>query len=414
MTYDLLVTDARLPGADSLTCVGVREGHVAAVAPDLTDGDAVLRAGGALVAPGFVDPHVHLDKALVADSLPPNDSGTLAEAIAISRERKADYTVAGVRDRAIRTVERHVQNGCTRLRSHVDVDTVGGLVPLRGVLAAREACADVADVEVVAFPQEGVVSDPGTEDLLDRALREGADAVGGMPDNERTDADTRRHVDVCLDLAAQYDVPVDMHVDETDDPTAGSLRYLAARTIETGADDVTAGHACALAAYDEARARRVVSLVAEAGLSVVTNPPTNLLLGGRADRHPRRRGITRVDQLREAGVTVAAGQDCVADGFYPYGRGSMLETALLTAHAAHLATPAERTTAWEMVTGDAAAVVGVESGLHEGAPATFNVFPPGVETRTDALRRGAPPATVVHGGRVVAERTVETTLHRED
>jgi cytosine deaminase len=413
MTHDLLVTDARLPDADSTTCLGVSDGRVDTVAPDLSDGDRVVDAGGSLVAPGFVDCHVHLDKALIADSLPPNDSGTLEEAIATVHARKADYTVADVRDRAIRAIEMHVERGCTRLRSHVDVDTVGELVPFEGVQAAREACADIADVQLVAFPQEGILSDPGTDSLLDRALGAGADAVGGMPDNERTDADTRRHVDVCLDLAHEYDVPVDMHVDETDDPSARSLEYLAARTLDEGFEGrVTAGHTCALAAYDEPHARRVIDLVAEAGISAVTNPGTNLLLQGRADQHPRRRGITRVDQLREAGVTVAAGQDCIRDGFYPYGRASMIETALLTAHAAHLQTPAERRVAWEMVAGAAAEIVDVEYGIREGVTATFNVFPDGVETRTDALRHGGAPAVVVHEGRVVAERHVDSTLHR--
>jgi cytosine deaminase len=413
MTHDLLVTDARLPDADSTTCLGVSDGRVDTVAPDLSDGDRVVDAGGSLVAPGFVDCHVHLDKALIADSLPPNDSGTLEEAIATVHARKADYTVADVRDRAIRAIEMHVERGCTRLRSHVDVDTVGELVPFEGVQAAREACADIADVQLVAFPQEGILSDPGTDSLLDRALGAGADAVGGMPDNERTDADTRRHVDVCLDLAHEYDVPVDMHVDETDDPSARSLEYLAARTLDEGFEGrVTAGHTCALAAYDEPHARRVIDLVAEAGISAVTNPGTNLLLQGRADQHPRRRGITRVDQLREAGVTVAAGQDCIRDGFYPYGRASMIETALLTAHAAHLQTPAERRVAWEMVAGAAAEIVDVEYGIREGVTATFNVFPDGVETRTDALRHGGAPAVVVHEGRVVAERHVGSTLHR--
>jgi cytosine deaminase len=413
MTHDLLVADARLPDADTLTCLGVSDGRIESIAPDLTDGDRVVDAGGSLVAPGFVDCHVHLDKALIADSLPSNDSGTLAEAISNVHARKADYTVEDVRDRAIRAIELHVEHGCTRLRSHVDVDTIGELVPLEGVQAAREACADVADVQIVAFPQEGILSDPGTEELLDRTLHEGADAVGGMPDNERTDADTRRHVDVCLDLAREHGVPVDMHVDETDDPSARSLEYLAARTIEADLDgQVTAGHTCALAAYDEPHARRVVTRVAEAGISAVTNPPTNLLLQGRADQHPRRRGVTRVDQLREAGVTVAAGQDCIRDGFYPYGRASMIETALLTAHAAHLQTPSERRVAWEMVSGAAAEVMDVEYGIREGAAATFNVFPDGVETRTDALRHGGAPTVVVHEGRVVAERRVESALHR--
>ncbi len=161
---------------------------------------------------------------------------------------------------------------------------------------------------------------------------------------------------------------------------------------------MTAGHTCALAAYDDPHAARVIDLVAEAGLSVITNPPTNLVLQGRHDAHPKRRGITRVDELVEAGVTVAAGQDCLLDGFYPYGRASMLETALLTAHAAQLTTAAERRLAWAFVTENAASILGVEHGIEPGNPATFNVFSSDVGSRHEALRRGGPPRWVVHEG----------------
>ncbi|MWV38692.1 amidohydrolase family protein [Natrialba sp. INN-245] len=420
---DLVVRNATVPDRREPTTVVVSDGRIESITTESDDagpdgvpdvnGDELttIDADGGLVAGGFVDPHVHLDKAYVAPDLPPNESGTLAEAIASIHERKADYTREDVRDRAIRAIEAHVRNGCTRIRTHVDVDTIGGLTPLEGVVAAREACVDVADVEIVAFPQEGIGQDEGTADLLERALESGADLIGGMPDNERTDADRRAHVDVCLDLAERYDVGVDMHVDETDDPAARSLEYLAAEVIDRGFDrSVTAGHTCALAAYDDPHAARVIDLVAEAGLSAITNPPTNLVLQGRHDAHPKRRGITRVDELVEAGVTVAAGQDCLLDGFYPYGRASMLETALLTAHAAQLTTAAERRLAWAFVTENAASILGVEHGIEPGNPATFNVFSSDVGSRHEALRRGRPPRRVVHEGAVVAETEVESTV----
>ncbi|AUV80824.1 cytosine deaminase [Salinigranum rubrum] len=412
MEYDLLVRTARLPGVEEPVDIGIVGERIERIDAGLADGDRVVDAEGGLVAGGFVDCHVHLDKALIADSLPVNESGTLEEAIENIHGRKRAYTVQGVRERATRAIEMHVRNGCTRIRTHVDVDTIGGLTPLKGVLEAREACAAIADVQVVAFPQEGIVRDPGAADLLDEALDHGADAVGGMPDNERTDGDTRSHIDHCLDLARRYDVPVDMHVDETDDPTARSLEVLASRVIETELEtSVTAGHTCALAAYDETHAQRVIDLLVEADLRMVTNPPTNLLLQGRHDQHPRRRGLTRVDQLLEAGLTVAAGQDCIRDGFYPYGRASMIETALVTAHAAHLQTPAERAVAWSAVTDSAAAVMDLDYGLSEGSLATFNVFESSTTTPTDVLRTGSPPQQVVHEGRLVAENTSSSTLY---
>ena len=411
MGFDLLVRNARLPGHERTTCVGVTEDRIDAVDTELAGGAIEVDAEGALLAAGFVDPHVHLDKAYIAPELPPNESGTLREAIGSVHDRKANYTVEDVRERAVRAIRAHVRNGCTRIRTHVDVDTIGGLTPLEGVLAAREDCADIAEVEIVAFPQEGVLTDPGTEDLLEAAVASGADLVGGMPDAERTDADSRRHVEVCLSVAERHGIAVDMHVDETDDPSARSLECLAAEVIDRGFDEpVTAGHTCALAAYDHSHAAAVIDLVTDAGLSMVTNPPTNLLLQARHDPHPKRRGITRIDELRDAGVLVAAGQDCLCDGFYPYGRGSMLETALLTAHAAHFQTPVERLAAWEMVAANAAALIDTESDVKSGARAVFNVFPPTVTDRHEALRLGRPPRAVVHNGEIVAENRLESTV----
>lgn len=412
MEYDVLVRNARAQGSKKTVDIGVVGERIERIGTGLTDGNRVVDAEGALVTGGFVDCHVHLDKALIADSLPVNGSGTLEEAIESIHSRKSAYTVQDVRERATQAIEMHVRNGCTRIRTHVDVDTIGELTPLKGVIKAREACADIADVQIVAFPQEGIVQDPGTADLLEEALERGADVIGGMPDNERSDEDVRAHVDHCLALARSYDVPVDMHVDETDDPSARSLEVLASQAIETGFEpSVTAGHTCALAAYDETHARRVIALLAEVNLQMVTNPPTNLLLQGRHDQHPKRRGLTRVDQLLDAGLTVAAGQDCIQDGFYPYGRASMVETALITAHAAHFQTPRERAVAWSAVTDSAAAVMDLEYDISEGSLATFNVFEPPITTPTDVLRDGSPPRYVIHEGRIVAENRQSSTLY---
>lgn len=413
MSADLHIVNARLAEDGSPTAITVTDGQIEAVGEDRGSQAKTIDAAGGLVTPGFVDCHVHLDKAYIADDLPPNESGTLQEAIRNIHARKADYTVDDVKARAVRAIKAHVRNGCTRIRTHVDVDPIGDLTPLAGVVAARDTCRTIADVEIVAFPQEGIHQAPGTEALLADALDNGADLLGGMPDNEQTVDAKREHVDTCLDLAIDHDVDVDMHVDETDDPTARSLEYLAAETIDHGYEGrVTAGHTCALAAYEENHARRVIDQLRSAEMRMVTNPPTNLLLQGRADRHPKRRGITRVDQLLDAGLVVAAGQDCIADGFYPYGRASMLETGLLTAHAAHLQTPAERRTVWSMLTDAPATIMGIDTGIDVGEAATLNVFPPTVQSRSEALRTGRSPDTVIHDGRVVAENTVESTLHQ--
>jgi len=406
-----VVRNARIPDRDSPVDIGVSDQMIESIGHGLEEGEREIQADS-LVDPGFVDVHVHLDKALIVDELPPNRSGTLEEAISIIHDAKRNYTVKEVRQRAEDVIRMHVRNGCPRIRTHVDVDTIGGLTPLEGVLEARRACQDIADVQVVAFPQEGIVKDQGTDELLEKALENGADVIGGMPANEYTDEDTRQHVDICIELAMKYDVPVDMHVDETDDPTARSLEYLAARSIDEDLDDgrISAGHVCALSSYDENHARRIIQNLARADMNVITNPPTNLVLQGRYDQHPKRRGITRVDQLLEAGLTVGAGQDCIRDGFYPYGRADMLEVALITAHAAHLQTDAERQTAWDMVGSNPARIMGINYGLEEGNPATFNVFPSEVQSITDALVMGYPPRQVVYEGRIVAKNQIESEI----
>ncbi len=411
MKYDLVVRNARLPDSAEATDLGVLDGRIAEQADDLGPGETELDAAGGLVAGGFVDPHVHLDKALVADQVPTNESGTLSKAIENDRERKRVESAADVSQRAERAIEMHVRHGCTRIRTHVDIDPIGGLTALDGVLAAREACSEIADVQIVVFPQEGIECAPGTEDLLTEALERDVDGIGGIPALERTEEAKKRHVDTCLSLGERHDVAIDLHVDETDDPTARSAEYLAARTIEEGLEGrVTAGHVCALSAYDESHAERVIDLLATAGISVISNPGTNLMLQGRSDQHPKRRGITRVDQLRAAGVTVASGQDNIQDAFYQYNNGNMLETASLIAHAAHLQTSTERQDVWRMVTEHAASVLNVDHGMEPGTPAAFNVFPSSVRTVTDAIRSCATPRAVIHDGSIVAETIIETTV----
>ncbi|MGH8894279.1 MAG: amidohydrolase family protein, partial [Actinomycetes bacterium] len=265
-------------------------------------GRVEARAG--LLLPAYVDTHVHLDKVLVRDQLAEHD-GTLQAAIEAGRAAKRVYDVEDVRRRARAVIESSVLTGTTRLRSHVDVDTIGGLVPLEGVVAAAHDCADIAEVQVVAFPQEGILRDPGTADLMAAAMTAGAAVVGGMPHWETTEDDQREHVRVCFELARRFDADVDMHVDETDDGTVRTLAMVVDETERTGWQGrVTVGHVCALAAADDAYAERVIAGCVRAGITVVSNPVTNLVLQGRGDRGLVRRGTTRVRELMTAGVPV--------------------------------------------------------------------------------------------------------------
>jgi cytosine deaminase len=372
-------------------------------APDRIDAD------GGLLLPAYIDTHIHLDKVLIRDHLAEND-GTLRGAIESIHAAKRAYTTAEVRRRARAVIEASVLTGTTRLRSHVDVDTLGGLVPLEGVLAAARDCAGVAQVQTIAFPQEGIARDPGAADLMVAAMQAGADVVGGMPHWELTEDAQRDHVRFCFELARRFDADVDMHVDETDDGSVRTLAMVVDETERCGWQGrVVVGHVCSLAAADDDYADRVMAGCARAGITVVSNPVTNLVIQGRADRGLVRRGTTRVRELMAAGVNVAFGQDCVQDGFYPFGRGDMLEVALISAHAAHLATADEQLAALAAVTTAPAAAWRLDDyGVTPGARADLQLYAAG--TWPEVLRLQDPPRSVWSRGRLVARTTISREL----
>jgi len=366
---------------------------------------------GKLLLPAFIDGHVHLDKALIRDELGEHD-GTLAGAIGAIHDRKRRYTVDDVRARARAVIEESVRLGTTRLRSHVDVDTIGGLVPLEGVMAAAADCADIAEVRTIAFPQEGLLRDPGAYDLMEAALEAGAHVVGGMPHWERDDASQREHVRLCFDLAERFDRDVDMHVDETDDGGVRTLEMVADEALTRGyVGRVCAGHVCSLSAADDVYAERVIDKCRRAEISIASNPVTNLVLQGRGDHGLVRRGTTRIGELRDAGVNLLFGQDCVKDGFYPFGRGSMLEVALISAHAAHLTTHADLDFALRAITEAPAQAMRVgDYGMRPGARADLQLML--VPTWSEALRLQPLPEKVWFRGRLVAESSVRSEIRR--
>jgi cytosine deaminase len=371
--------------------------------------DRVDAAGG-LLLPAFVDTHIHLDKARTRPALAEHD-GTLRGAIDSIHAAKRAYTADAVRARAAEVIGWSAMTGSTRLRSHVDVDTVGGLTPLEGVLAAVRECSYFAEVHTVAFPQEGIVRDPGTAELMAEAMRAGADIVGGMPHWELDEGAQREHVRICFDLAEEFDADVDMHVDETDDGNVRTLEMVADETVRRGWQGrVTAGHVVALSAADDEYAARVIAKCRAASITIVSNPGTNLVLQGRGDTGLVRRGTTRIRELMAAGVNVAFGQDCVDDGFYPFGRGDMLEVALIAAHAAHLTTRDELAAALSAVTSAPARAwrLGGQYGIERGARADIQLF--AASTWPEVLRLQDPPTHVWHSGRLVARTQVSRAL----
>jgi cytosine/creatinine deaminase len=367
-------------------------------------------ANGGLLLPAFVDTHIHLDKVRTRSSLAEHD-GTLLGAIDSIHAAKRAYTVDDVQARATEVIRWSAMTGSTLLRSHVDVDTIGGLRPLQGVLRAARECSYFADVQTVAFPQEGILRDPGAADLMVEAMRAGADVVGGMPHWERTEDEQREHVRICFDIAQQFDADVDMHVDETDDGDVRTLEMVVDETVRRGWQGrVTAGHVVSLSAADDEYAARVIAKCAAAGVTIVSNPGTNLVLQGRGDTGLVRRGTTRIRELMAAGVNVAFGQDCVDDGFYPFGRGDMLEVALLAAHAGHLTTRGELDAVLNSVTSAPARVwrLGGRYGVQRGARADLQLY--AATSWPEVLRLQDPPTHVWHSGRLAAQSQVSRRL----
>ena len=402
---DLLIRNLRPWDGTATIDLAVRDGRFIEITRSLA-AKQTIDAAGRLAVPGFIDPHIHLDKVMINRDVRTNVSGTLTEAIEIIWEKKRRYTVEDIVARAGSVIESAVANGITRLRTHVDVDTIGGLTPLQGVLAAREKYRHCIDIQIVAFPQEGILRDKGTDGLMARAMEMGADVVGGMPFSEVSPADSARHIALAFELAKAFDADIDMHVDETDDPNARTLEMLADQTLTNGYEGrVTAGHTCALAAYPADYATAVIDKVRRAKIHMITNPATNLMLQGRLDSEPKRRGITRVGELLAAGINVSYGQDCVRDAFYPFGRGDPLEVALITAHAAHLSQPPQIAQLFAMPTANAARVLRLaDYGLGVGCAADLAILD--APDAAEAVRLQAPRRWVIKGGRVVAETEI--------
>ena len=410
---DILVKNVALWGTGELSDVGMEGGRFVSIdrSPTSSIAAVTLDAEGRMAVPGFVEPHIHLDKALISERAPVNVSGTLTEAIEILWEIKRNYTVDEIAERASRVLARAVENGVSRLRSHVDVDPIGGTRPAEGLIRARERFRDLIDIQIVAFPQEGIVKSPGTEALMRQVMQRGVDVVGGMPFNEASPQDSRRHIEIVFEIAREFDADIDMHVDETDDPAARTLEVLAELTIANGWQGrVTAGHTCALASYPRNYADHVIERLHAANVNMIANPATNLMLQGRLDDYPKRRGVTQVKELLAAGVNVACGQDCVHDTFYPFGQNDPLEIAFLLCHASQMSQPAEILTVMDMVTNNGArALRAPDFGVAIGAVADLVVLD--ARDAREALATRSPRRWVIRKGRLIAESKLEVCRH---
>ncbi len=325
----MLIRNAMIDG--QRTDLRVENARIAALgklAPQ--PGEEVIEGG--LVTPPFAEPHVHLDAALLG-ARKPNISGTLTEGIRNWSELRPALTAEDVTDRAQKTIAMYRSHGCLRIRTHVDT---GSLVAVEALCALRDSLTDV-ELQVVAFPQEGILRAPGRQQNWEAAVEMGCDAVGVIPHFERTTEEGWQTVRMAFDLADKHDKMVDLHCDETDDPTSRNLEVVCAEVIDRGwKNRVVAGHCTAMHSYPNPYASKIIALVAESGVQVVTNPLDNIVLQGRYDNYPRRRGHPRVDQLWEAGCSVGIGHDSVQDPWYRLGTANMMDAAYMLVHYAQL------------------------------------------------------------------------------
>ena len=405
---DTIIRQARLRGREGTWDIGIAGDRIAAVSEHLPEeATTEVDAAGNLIMPTYVNGHIHLDKCFLQEKMRPNKDYTFGECLELTWEHKANYTTEDILERAGRAIKEGVLNGTTVFRAFADVDSIGKLRGVDGLLALREQWRGVVHIEVVAFPQEGIIRDPGTAELMEEAMRLGADVVGGLPWFEMLDEDARSHIDFCFELAKRYDKDIHMLVDDTDNPLSRSLEYLAVATLREGYQGrVSASHCGALAAYNEVHAHKVMDLLKQAGVSISSNPHISLVVQGRYDQEPIRRGITRVKQLWQHGVNVFSSQDDVADPFYPFGRNDQQEVVSYLCHTAHMAAPSEIEAAFDFVTFNAARALRLpDYGLEPGCKADLNVL--AAPTLREVLRLQQPPRWVVRGGKVLAHNQVQ-------
>ena len=397
MTNDLIIRNAQLRGRDLPVDLAIGGGLIRQIGATLEeDAEREIDAAGGLVTESFANPHLHLDKVYTLErlgsaALEAYHGGTMGAAMTaielaakVKEEYDEEWILPNVR-RALRLAARY---GNTHIRAFADVDTKARLTGVKALIEAREEFRGIVEVQVVAFPQDGVVRDPGASDLVRRAMELGADVVGGIPWIEYTEADEQRHIDEMFVIAKEHDADISMLVDDAGDPGLRSLEKLAVKAIaEDRVGRCLAHHARAMSMYPEPYFRKLVALLQRAGVGVISDPQTGPL-------------HARVKELLAAGALVALGQDDIADAYYPFGRNNMLEVGFLSAHLLWMTTRPEMERVYDMITVDAARAMNVEGfGLAVGNPAHLVVLDAG--SVYEALWKHQAPRWVISHGRLV-------------
>ena len=406
--FDLIVRNATLPDGRKLD-IGIRDGRIAALERNL-GGDAgrTIDAQGLLVSPPFVDIHFHMDATLSLGLPRLNQSGTLLEGIALWGELKPLLTPEAVAERALRYCDLAVSQGLLAIRSHVDICD-DRLTAVDALLDVKQKVAPYIDLQLVAFPQDGYFRSKTAAQNLDRSLDKGIDVVGGIPHFERTMEDGARSIEVLCDIAAERGLRVDMHCDETDDPLSRHIETLVAQTQRLGLHGcVTGSHLTSMHSMDNYYVSKLLPLMAEAQVHAVANPLINVVIQGRHDTYPKRRGLTRVPEMRSHGINVAFGHDCVMDPWYSLGSADMLDVAHMALHVAHMTSREAMRYCYDAVTVNAAKVMGLEGyGLDVGCNGDLVVLQ--AADPIEAMRLKARRLFVVRRGKVIAESARQVT-----
>ena len=400
---DLLIRNASLPNGRTGIDIAIKDGKIADVAPGIPgEANKCLDLDGWLVTPPFVNPHFHLDATLSAGRPRVNRSGTLMEGIEIWGDLSPTLTVDDIYGRARELCLWSIARGCLAIRSHVDI-TDNALLAVDALLSLREDLAPWIDLQLVAFPQYGYFRHPNSRENVTRALDRGVDVVGGIPHFERTMDEGGASVAALCRIAADRGLPVDMHCDETDDPNSRHIERLAAEAQRLGLHGRVAGsHLTSMHSMDGYYVSKLLPLILEAGVSAIANPLINIAIQGRHDTYPKRRGLTRVKEMIEAGILVALGHDCVMDPWYSLGSHDMLEVANMAVHVGHMTGVSEMEAMFAGVTTTAAEIMHLDGyGLEPGCNADLVVLQ--ARSPVEAIRLRANRLYVLRRGNVIAE-----------
>ncbi|AST95712.1 cytosine deaminase [Shouchella clausii] len=409
----MMIKQAALRGKVGLWDIWLKDGKIAKIAQNIeAEGEQIIEADGNLVIPPFIEPHIHLDSTLTAGDPNWNLSGTLFEGIQRWAERKEKLTHEDVKERATKALKWQISQGIQHVRTHVDT-TDPNLTALKALLEVKEEMKPFVDIQLVAFPQEGILSYPQGQELLEEALKLGADVVGGIPHYEFTREMGVKSVEVAFHLAEKYDKLLDFHCDETDDEQSRFIETVAALAYESGMKErVTASHTTAMHSYNGPYVSKLLRVCQLAELNFIANPLVNTHLQGRFDHHPVRRGITRVKQLHEAGLNVCFGHDDIFDPWYPLGTGNMLQVLFMGLHVSHLTGYEQISQSLDFITENSAKTLYItdEYGIEEGKPA--NMILVDEKDEFNLIRRQAPVLASIRNGKIIAKTApAETTVH---